>query len=148
MFDNHNARVLALQSLYADSFNPQIRKGGLFSVDQNDELRLINKFDKYNKNFYKIITTGISEKKSQIESIIKQYASERPIADINPTDLIIIQIAIYEAFLTQITPPKVAINEAIELAKEYGGDGSSKFISGVLGKLYEEYFKSNSNVKQ
>lgn len=147
MFDNHNARVLALQSLYADTFNPQIRNGGLFPIGQNDDLKTVNKFNKYNKKFYKLITTGISEKKGQIESIIKQHAAERPIADINPTDLIIIQIAIYEAFLTQNTPPKVAINEAIELAKEYGGDGSSKFISGVLGKLYEEYFKSNSNAK-
>jgi N utilization substance protein B len=61
-------------------------------------------------------------------------------------DLEILRVAIYEGFLTDITPPKVAIDEAIELAKELGGESSDKFINGVLGAIYEQVKKED--VKQ
>ena len=51
----------------------------------------------------------------------------------------------YEGFVDKITPPKVAIDEAIEIAKEFGGDTSSKFVNGVLGAIYEEYKKANES---
>jgi N utilization substance protein B len=52
-------------------------------------------------------------------------------------DLQILRMAIYEGFISKITPPKVAIDEAIEIAKEFGGETSSKFVNGVLGAIYE-----------
>ena len=61
-----------------------------------------------------------------------------PIAQIQKVDLEILRIALWEGFLSETTPPKVAIDEAIEIAKEFGGDASSKFINGVLGSIYEK----------
>jgi len=52
-------------------------------------------------------------------------------------DLQILRIAIYEGFIGKITPPKVSIDEAIEIAKDFGGESSSKFVNGVLGAIYE-----------
>jgi transcription antitermination protein NusB len=57
---------------------------------------------------------------------------------IKKIDIEILRIAIFEGFIAKITPPKVAIDEAIELAKDFGGDPSSKFVNGVLGGLYEK----------
>lgn len=60
-------------------------------------------------------------------------------------DLQILRIAIFEGFIGKLTPPKVAIDEAIELAKEFGGQASDKFVNGVLGALYEEHKGKRSN---
>jgi N utilization substance protein B len=60
-------------------------------------------------------------------------------------DLQILRIAIYEGFIEKITPPKVSIDEAIEVAKDFGGEISSKFVNGVLGAIYEETKKENKN---
>jgi N utilization substance protein B len=54
-------------------------------------------------------------------------------------------MAIYEGFIGKITPPKVAIDEAIEVAKDFGGEINSKFVNGVLGAIYEQQKKDNDN---
>jgi len=68
------------------------------------------------------------------EQIVKA-APEYPIAKINRTDLAILRLAVYELILEKREPPKVIIDEAVELAKEYGGETSPAFINGALGKL-------------
>ena len=60
-------------------------------------------------------------------------------------DLQILRIAIYEGFIEEITPPKVSIDEAIEIAKDFGGESSGKFVNGVLGAIYEEMKKEAAN---
>jgi N utilization substance protein B len=60
-------------------------------------------------------------------------------------DLQILRISIFEGFLAKITPPKVAIDEAIEIARDFGGEVSSKFVSGVLGAIYEETKKEQKD---
>lgn len=142
MLENHNARILALQTLYTETY-----KIDSSSIDSHlykyEELLNINKFQNINKDLFSKIIDGVESKTTQIESMILKLAPERPIEDINIIDLIIIKIAISEGFIEKITPPKVAINEAIELSKKYGGENSSKFISGVLGNLYENFIKTN-----
>mgnify|MGYP002862177082 CR=1 FL=1 len=76
----------------------------------------------------------MSEQIPQIDAILQENAPERPLKDINKVDLAILRLIMFES-LQEKTPKKVLINEAIELAKEYGTESSPKFVNGVLGKI-------------
>lgn len=80
----------------------------------------------------------ILAQKEELDSIIHKAAPEFPIEKINKVDLAVLRLAVYELTIEKSAPPKVIVDEAIELAKEYGGDSSSKFINGALGKLIEK----------
>ncbi len=73
----------------------------------------------------------------KIDKLIAKSAPNRPINEINKIDLAILRLAIFEIIIERGVPPKVVIDEAIELGKEYGSDSSSSFINGALGKLVE-----------
>lgn len=77
----------------------------------------------------------ILEHKDFIDENIKRAAVEFPVEKINRTDLAILRLAVYELLIEKKEPPKVIIDEAIELAKEYGGDTSPSFINGALGNI-------------
>ena len=83
---------------------------------------------------------GVVEKLSNIDEIIEKAAPEWPISPINIVDRNVLRIGIFELLFgnKEEVPPKVAINEAIELAKNFGGESSGKFINGVLGTIYKE----------
>ena len=83
---------------------------------------------------------NIIRQKKQIDLLIKKAAPEWPLSKLNKIDLSILRLAIYELKKGEV-PPKVVIDESIELAKEFGGDTSAKFVSGVLGTL----MKSENN---
>lgn len=74
---------------------------------------------------------------SKIDKLISKAAPDRPISQINKIDLAILRLAVFELIIDKGAPPKVVIDEAVELGKEYGSDSSSSFINGVLGKLVE-----------
>lgn len=80
----------------------------------------------------------ILSKKETIDKTITHIAPEFPVENINKTDLAILRLAIYELLFDKKEPPKVVLDEAIELAKEFGGDASPAFINGALGKLLKE----------
>jgi transcription antitermination protein NusB len=80
----------------------------------------------------------IFSKKDSIDERIIKAAPEYPIAKINKTDLAILRLAVYELLIEKSQPAKVIIDEAVELAKEYGGDSSPSFINGALGKLIKK----------
>lgn len=73
----------------------------------------------------------------KIDKLIAKSAPDRPINQINKVDLAILRLATFEIILDKGVPPKVAIDEAVELGKEYGSDSSASFINGALGKLLE-----------
>jgi N utilization substance protein B len=83
---------------------------------------------------------GVTEKLPQIDKIIEKAAPEWPIEQITIVDRNVLRIGLYELLYgkKEEVPPKVAINEAIELAKTFGGESSGKFINGVLGTVYKE----------
>lgn len=88
----------------------------------------------------KIPPEGIKELISHLKTIdklISRSAPDRPIEQINKIDLAILRLAIFELIIKKDAPPKVVIDEAIELGKKYGSDSSSSFINGALGKLVE-----------
>ena len=89
------------------------------------------------------LITGIVKKLKQIDGIIEKAAPEWPIEQITIIDRNVLRIGLYELLYAEKeeVPPKVAINEAIELAKSFGGESSGKFINGVLGTVYKEIDK-------
>lgn len=82
-------------------------------------------------------TKKILSKAENIDREIKQSAPKWPIKKVNKIDLAILRLAIYELKYDAKIPTKVAINEAVELAKEFGGENSAGFVNGVLGDIYD-----------
>jgi len=134
MQNRHISRVLVLQSLFAWDFNKT----------QDNPVKILNYTKKEftpsddEENFALNLLKNIVERWKELNNLITKHASEWPLKQISIVDRNILRIGIYELKYGQDIPPKVAINEAIELAKNYGGDNSSKFVNGVLGTIYKE----------
>ncbi len=98
------------------------------------------------KSFVKRLAEGVHSSNAELDAIIQPIAPEWPLAQIARVDLTILRMAVYELKEMQdIVPPKVAINEAVELAKAFGSDNSSKFVNGVLGTAYRTLTEESSN---
>lgn len=91
----------------------------------------------FHKQRVDVQTKKIVDRISDIDSVIIEIAPEFPVEKINKVDLAILRLAIYELKFEKETPPKVVLDEAIELAKEYAGENDPAFINGALGKLVE-----------
>jgi N utilization substance protein B len=125
----HLARELVLQALY------EMDVGG-HEPDEALE-RLFGEFrvDGEPADFGRELLRGVLEHRAAIDAQIEQTAPQWPAEQLSPVDRNILRIAIREFLVDNLTPVGVAINEAIELAKKYGSDSSSKFINGVLGSV-------------
>lgn len=137
----HAARILVLQKLFLDDFQ-KIEKTTSESFNINDYLD-VNEITSYDKKLYAAISEGIESNKDEINQLIHTHAPQWPVDQIKKVDLQILRISLYEGFIGKLTPPKVAIDEGIELAKEFGGNSSDKFVNGVLGSIYEKEKKKN-----
>ncbi len=126
-----NARIIILQELFAETFSN-------IQQDLTSEYATII----YDKEKYASIKKVLTASLTDIDTMIQKYAKERPIADLNPIDLHILRIGIAEAFFAKVAPPKVVINESVEIAKQYGTEASFKFVNGVLGAVFANEFKS------
>lgn len=93
--------------------------------------------------FTKKLVDGVMDKLSAIDEQIASYAPSWPISQITIVDRNILRLGVYELKFSTEVPPKVAINEAIELAKTFGGPSSGKFVNGVLGSMYNDIVKNN-----
>jgi N utilization substance protein B len=89
----------------------------------------------YDSDLYYKLYNGVKENIEEIDDQIKEYAKDWPIKNISKIDLIILRIAIFELLVDKSNEPSIIIDEAVELAKEFGNDNSSKFIHGVLGSV-------------
>ena len=130
----HLARILALQVLFSEKFSNNRLNMEAIPLDEMQEL---DEIEEYDKDIYGKITQGVRDHVEEIDKTIIQFAPQWPISQMKLVDLQILRIAIFEGFVGQVTPPKVAIDEAIEIAKDFGGETSSKFVNGVLGAIYE-----------
>jgi transcription antitermination protein NusB len=83
--------------------------------------------------FLRILVSGVLKNRAQLDAMIQHYAPAWPVSQIAIVDRNILRIALFELTATPKTPPKVAINEAVDLAKAFGSDSSSRFVNGVLG---------------
>ena len=93
----------------------------------------------YDETLFNQIIEGVKTNQNSIDAIITESAPEWPLAQISKVDLTILRIAIYEILHREETPTKVAIDEAVELGKEFGSVNSSKFVNGVLGTVVKKY---------
>lgn len=87
-------------------------------------------------DFANDLVSGVMSNQETIDKIIVPAAPEWPVEQIALVDLEVLRVGIYELLFAKDVPPKVAINEAVELAKAFGGENSSKFVNGVLGTVY------------
>ncbi len=137
MGSRHLSRSIAMQSLYEWDFMSKEEK----SLDEILE-KNIKEFGPglESTDFIKQIAKGVEKNIDKINKIIEKAAPEWPIQQINIVDRNVLRIGLYELLYAnkEEVPPKVAINEAIELAKMFGGDSSGKFINGVLGTVFKE----------
>jgi len=131
----HLARIIALQRLFANYFN---QESSVIQELPIDDLVELDEIEEFNQDLLDKIVTGVNEGREEIDGLIKRYAPQWPISQMKLVDLQILRMAIYEGFVGKVTPPKVAIDEAIEIAKDFGGESSGKFVNGVLGAIYEE----------
>jgi N utilization substance protein B len=142
--NRHLSRIIALQSLFESAFcdfNLETKRTKPDKVKKIKETveRNVSEFasGEQNKDFAISIAKGVIESEDKIDAIIKPAAPEWPIEQIALVDLTILRMSVYELlFSGEEVPPKVAINEAVELAKAFGGPRSSKFVNGVLGTIY------------
>jgi N utilization substance protein B len=137
MASRHLSRSVAMQSLYEWDF-----LGMPEDQLENITERNIEEFGKglESDDFIWSLVYGVQDKIDSINKIIEKTAPEWPINQINILDRNILRIGIFELLYEKIdeVPPKVAINESIELAKNFGGESSRKFVNGVLGTIYRE----------
>ena len=147
----HNSRIIAIQKLFEQTFP------GIDPMDKPTEQKFeldvlseVDEFSDYNEELVDQLIIGVSQSYKTIDLVIAELAPEWPIDKIAKTDLQILRIAIWEGFIGKITPKKVAIDEAIELAKEFSNEQSRKFINGVLGALIanEEKYQSKLTDEQ
>jgi N utilization substance protein B len=137
MGNRHLARSIVLKSLYEWDFNEEKRRNTEEIVKDNIK-EFAPKLD--GDEFVQELIKGILKKREIIDPIIEKCAPEWPLNQITIVDRNILRLGVYELMFGSYdeVPPKVAINEAIELAKAYGGESSGKFINGVLGTVYRE----------
>jgi transcription antitermination protein NusB len=133
--NRHLGRIVAMQTLYEHDF-----RGG--DAGEPDVAPILSRnLDEFRSNiddtnFVEDVVDGVHKNQQVIDGIIGPAAPEWPVEQIAKIDKIILRIGVYELMVKRDVPPKVAINEAVELAKTFGGENSSKFINGVLGTIY------------
>jgi len=127
--ERRKARALALQALYEiDSVGHGVDRVVTHLLDEVE-------LSEENNLFIRELVRGVIQNKEKIDRSIRNFAPAWPIEQISVVDRNILRLAIYEILLDNKVPIKVAINEAVELAKTFGSDNSSKFVNGVLGSV-------------
>lgn len=137
--NRHLGRIIALQSLYEHEMRNR-------AGDVTAELNLIiaKNIEPYAKalgdtEFVYALTSGVVDHLQELDQTLKPLAPEWPIESIAAIDRNVLRIGLFElTYCHQSVPPKVAINEAVELAKAFGSDNSSKFVNGVLGTAFRQ----------
>ena len=137
MANRHLSRSIVLQTLFEWDLNDIERKEVDVILERNVSEFAPNKTD---APFIEKLLDGILGKQPELDKVIEKAAPEWPIDRISPVDRNILRLGLYELLFAdrKEVPAKVAINESIELAKQFGGDNSSRFVNGVLGAVYKE----------
>jgi N utilization substance protein B len=145
--NRHLGRIIALQTLYEQEFREEAKDK---SADLNEII--IRNIERYRKtvedrDFIKALVDGVYANATSLDELIQPFATDWPIDKIARMDRLVLRIGTYELLNEKDVPPKVVINESVELAKAFGGDNSSKFINGVLGSLYKENETKITNLR-
>jgi N utilization substance protein B len=133
--NRHLGRIIALQTLYVQELrlDAQDADFDVKAVLKRNTARYKESID--DVKFIETLVEGVSKHAAQLDATLQPVAPEWPIDQIARMDRIVLRIGLYELENQADVPPKVVINEAVELAKAFGGDNSSKFVNGVLGTV-------------
>ncbi|MCA9348844.1 transcription antitermination factor NusB [Candidatus Saccharibacteria bacterium] len=140
--NRHLGRIVTLQTLYEFDF-----RVGCADPDVDIAEILQRNIQRYSetiedKQFIEDLVKAVLEKAKELDTELQPIAPDWPIDQIARIDRLVLEIGLYELKYSPSVPPKVVINEAVELAKGFGGDNSSKFINGVLGTAYKNLEQS------
>lgn len=145
--NRHLGRIIALQTLYEQEFRRDCN-------DKSFKLRdvLARNITRYrdmveDRAFIERLVKGVDKATGELDALLQPIAPEWPIDQIARMDRIVLRIGAFELLHEKDTPPKVVINEAVELAKGFGGENSSKFVNGVLGTLFKQLADSEDTSK-
>jgi N utilization substance protein B len=144
--NRHLGRIVALQTLYEFEFRKE-------SADDSAEVAeiLSRNLERYetaidDTKFVETLVEGVLKEQKALDEKIQPIAPDWPIEQIARIDRNILRIGVYELLhQAKVVPPKVVINEAVELAKAFGSDNSSKFVNGVLGTAYRTLIEGAEN---
>ncbi|MSU75117.1 MAG: transcription antitermination factor NusB [Candidatus Magasanikbacteria bacterium] len=138
MPNRHLARSIAMQSLFEWDFrgNPTAALPAIVEHNLTEFAPGLAETE-----FTRKLVAGVIDNLQAIDELVSHYAPSWPIGQITIVDRNILRIGMFELKLSADVPPKVAINEAIELAKSFGGPSSGKFVNGVLGSIYNDIIK-------
>jgi len=146
--NRHLGRIVALQSLYEFEFRTQAEDASV-SIDEILERNLERYKDEIDDTeFVTTLLKGIIEKQAELDDQLTPLAPEWPLSQVARIDRNILRLGLFELLhRSEQVPPKVVINEAVELAKAFGSDNSSKFINGVLGTAYRTLVEGKSDAR-
>ena len=136
--NRHLGRIIALQTLYEEEFRREAN-----DVDFDLEAVLARNIERYAEmvddiDFIRELVNGVLKHSDELDAVLQPVAPEWPIDQIARMDRVVLRMGLYELIHATDVPPKVVINEAVELAKAFGGENSSKFINGVLGTVLRQ----------
>ena len=138
MASRHLARSIAMQTLYEWDFSEM--KRDIHKLLEKNIKEFGPGLEEVNKDFIRTLTNGVLQHRDSIDQIIIKAAPEWPLEQITMVDRNVLRLGLFELLYgnKEEVPPKVAINEAIELAKNFSGESSGKFVNGVLGTVFRQ----------
>lgn len=134
MSNRHLARTVVMQSLYEWDFRG--KQGDLDAIVESNLQEFAPDFE--DKGFVTGLVKNVIANLPKVDAVITKFAPEWPLEQITNVDRNILRLGAYELKFTEDIPSKVAINEAIELAKTFGGESSGRFVNGVLGAVFKD----------
>lgn len=158
MLSRHLSRSLIIQSLYEwdfyhtlyseDELKKIVQEGKIVDLKHIVEKNLAAVDEKkLDREFLNALAKGVVKKLPYLDEVITKAAPKWPIPQITLVDRNVLRVGIYELLFSDYkkVPPKVAINESIEIAKKFGGPSSGKFVNGVLGTIYKNLYLGESS---
>lgn len=146
--NRHLGRIVALQTLYEYEFRSEesVKSGVVDDILARNIARYTEAID--DKKFVEELVKGVLKYRDEIDEKLQPIAPSWPIQQVALIDRNVLRMGLYELlYRADAVPPKVAINEAVELAKAFGSDNSSKFVNGVLGTALRTLVKGEPNAE-
>ena len=132
----HVARIIAIMDLYSHFFTPDHQDISILNPDSLE-------FSNYSKTLREKLVSGVRDNIKSIDELIDSHSDPVKSTDLDILLLQIVRVAIYEGFIIKSVPPKVAIDEAIELTRDFGLELSTRKVSGILGKVFDKTLKKD-----
>ncbi|MBU4314813.1 transcription antitermination factor NusB [Patescibacteria group bacterium] len=145
MSNRHLSRTMVMQCLFELDFQGYAKPERIDEVVKYIKQEFAPDFD--DDGYVAKQTHAVIDKVDEIDALLVKFAPEWPISEMTNTDRNILRLGAYELKFDEKIPAKVAINEAIELGKTFGGDTSGKFVNGVLGAVYRDMIASGQEKK-